>query len=48
MILVHGSREDTQALREDVARVLAPMGLDRHPSWLIVIWEKTSLTAVLR
>jgi RNA-directed DNA polymerase len=27
VILVHGSREDTQALREDVARVLAPMGL---------------------
>jgi len=27
VILVHGSREDTEALREDVARVLTPMGL---------------------
>ncbi len=27
VILVHGRREDTQALSEDVARVLATMGL---------------------
>jgi RNA-directed DNA polymerase len=27
VILVHGSREDTEALREDVAAVLAPLGL---------------------
>ena len=27
VILVHGSREDTEALREDVVTVLAPMGL---------------------
>ena len=32
MILVHGSREDTEALREDVARVLAPMGLRLSPA----------------
>jgi RNA-directed DNA polymerase len=30
-ILVHGSREDTEALREDVANVLAPMGLRLSP-----------------
>jgi len=27
VILVHGSEHDTEALREDVAKVLAPMGL---------------------
>jgi RNA-directed DNA polymerase len=27
VILVHGSREDTEALREDVATMLAPLGL---------------------
>jgi RNA-directed DNA polymerase len=27
VVLVHGSREDTEALREDLAAVLAPMGL---------------------
>ena len=27
VVLVHGSRADTEALREDVAQVLAPMGL---------------------
>jgi RNA-directed DNA polymerase len=32
VILVHGSREDTEALREDVARVLAPMGLRLSPA----------------
>ena len=32
VILVHGSREDTQALREDVARTLAPMGLRLSPA----------------
>jgi RNA-directed DNA polymerase len=31
VILVHGSREDAQALREDVARTLAPMGLRLSP-----------------
>src|ERR1700728_585210 len=31
VILVHGSREDTEALREDVARVLAAMGLRLSP-----------------
>jgi RNA-directed DNA polymerase len=31
-ILVHGSREDTEALREDVAHVLAPMGLRLSPA----------------
>ncbi len=32
MILVHGTRGDTEALREDVARVLAPMGLRLSPA----------------
>lgn len=32
VILVHGSREDTEALREDVARVLATMGLRLSPA----------------
>jgi RNA-directed DNA polymerase len=32
VILVHGSREDTEALREDVARVLAIMGLRLSPA----------------
>jgi RNA-directed DNA polymerase len=32
VILVHGSREDTETLREDVARVLAPMGLRLSPA----------------
>jgi RNA-directed DNA polymerase len=32
VILVHGSREDAQALREDVAGVLAPMGLRLSPA----------------
>ena len=32
VILVHGSREDTEALREDVARLLAPMGLRLSPA----------------
>jgi RNA-directed DNA polymerase len=32
VILVHGSREDTEALREDVARTLAPMGLRLSPA----------------
>ena len=32
VILVHGSRENTEALREDVARVLAPMGLRLSPA----------------
>ena len=27
VIFVHGSREDTEALREDVAHMLAPLGL---------------------
>ncbi|MEX5638033.1 group II intron reverse transcriptase/maturase, partial [Parafrankia sp. FMc2] len=31
VILVHGSREDTEALHEDVAHVLAPMGLRLSP-----------------
>ncbi len=31
VILVHGSREDAQALREDVARTLAPLGLRLSP-----------------
>jgi len=31
-ILVHGSREDTEALREDVAHALAPMGLRLSPA----------------
>jgi RNA-directed DNA polymerase len=31
-ILVHGSHEDTEALREDVAHVLAPMGLRLSPA----------------
>jgi RNA-directed DNA polymerase len=30
--LVHGSREDSEALREDVARVLATMGLRLSPA----------------
>src|SRR5215467_12542590 len=30
-ILVHGTREDTEALREDVAAVLAPLGLRLSP-----------------
>ena len=32
VILVHGSREDTEALREDVARVLDTMGLRLSPA----------------
>jgi RNA-directed DNA polymerase len=32
VILVHGSREDAQALREDVARTLASMGLRLSPA----------------
>ena len=32
VVLVHGSREDTEALREDVAGVLAPMGLRLSPA----------------
>ncbi len=32
VILVHGSRENTEALREDVAAVLAPLGLRLSPS----------------
>jgi RNA-directed DNA polymerase len=32
VILVHGAREDTEALREDVARTLAPMGLRLSPA----------------
>jgi RNA-directed DNA polymerase len=32
VILVNGSRDDTEALREDVTRVLAPMGLRLSPA----------------
>ena len=32
VILVHGSREDIEALREDLATVLAPMGLRLSPA----------------
>src|SRR5882757_4088557 len=32
VILVHGSREDTEALREDVARALVPLGLRLSPA----------------
>jgi RNA-directed DNA polymerase len=32
VILVHGAREDAQALREDVAHTLAPMGLRLSPA----------------
>jgi RNA-directed DNA polymerase len=32
VILVHGSREDTEALREEIACVLAPLGLRLSPS----------------
>ena len=32
VVLVHGSREDVEALREDVADVLAPMGLRLSPA----------------
>jgi RNA-directed DNA polymerase len=32
VILVHGSREDTEALREDVTRALEPMGLRLSPA----------------
>ena len=32
VILVHGTREDTEALREDVAAVLAPLGLRLSPA----------------
>ena len=32
VILVHGSREDTAALREDVATMLAPLGLRLSPA----------------
>jgi group II intron reverse transcriptase/maturase len=32
VILVHGSREDTEALREDVANMLAPLGLRLSPA----------------
>jgi RNA-directed DNA polymerase len=32
VVLVHGTQADTEALREDVARVLAPMGLRLSPA----------------
>jgi len=32
VILVHGSREDTEALREDVAQMLGPLGLRLSPA----------------
>jgi RNA-directed DNA polymerase len=32
VILVHGSRADTEALREDVATMLAPLGLRLSPA----------------
>jgi RNA-directed DNA polymerase len=32
VIVVHGSREDTEALREDVATMLAPLGLRLSPA----------------
>jgi RNA-directed DNA polymerase len=32
VVVVHGTRADTEALREDVARVLAPMGLALSPA----------------
>jgi RNA-directed DNA polymerase len=32
VILVNGTREDTEALREDVAAVLAPLGLRLSPA----------------
>jgi RNA-directed DNA polymerase len=32
VVLVHGSREDTEALREDVAVMLAPLGLRLSPA----------------
>jgi RNA-directed DNA polymerase len=32
VVLVHGTRDDTQTLREDIARVLAPLGLRLSPA----------------
>jgi RNA-directed DNA polymerase len=32
VVLVDGTRQDTEALREEVARVLAPMGLRLSPA----------------
>ena len=32
VVLVHGTRADVEALREEVAGVLAPLGLRRSPS----------------
>ena len=32
VVLVHGTRDDVEALREDVAEVLAPLGLRLSPA----------------
>jgi RNA-directed DNA polymerase len=32
VVLVHGTEDDTEALREDVGRVLTPMGLRLSPA----------------
>jgi RNA-directed DNA polymerase len=37
VVMVHGNQDDTEALREDVARVLAPMGLRLSPAKTTVV-----------
>ena len=37
VVMVHGTENDTEALREDVARVLAPMGLRLSPAKTTVV-----------
>ncbi|AEA22318.1 RNA-directed DNA polymerase [Pseudonocardia dioxanivorans CB1190] len=37
VVLVHGTRTDTEAVREEVARVLAPMGLRLSPAKTTVV-----------
>jgi hypothetical protein len=48
VILVHGSREDAQALREDVARTLAPMGLRLSPAKVVHMALLTELIVEFR
>jgi len=40
VILVHGSRKDTEALREDVASMPAPLGLRLSPAKTQVVVSK--------
>jgi RNA-directed DNA polymerase len=44
VILVHGTRADTEALREDVAQVLAPLGLRLSPAKTQVVHMSDGLS----